>query len=273
VRNNTFNGIEQEFNSEKNSFLLRAPPLFPKRRAAAGHFGITYESLHFRSLQSLTSAERVNRDGESVDDDDDGSEDGEGDGGKNKVPSGSGAPGSNALQGNRDSSLAVDGDHVLAELSGYSVSELLARTTEAVGAISGDLVGKAEEGKKSDDLSRDNNQESNDEDGAKSSDADEEQNLVAEAIKEVEGVGNKEETCSEQCNEHKSLLDLELLVHARSTELGISLLGSPDDLGVGALDVKGLAEHVEVGLRVVVERGCQGGIRCSDTSVRELNLV
>jgi hypothetical protein len=47
VRNNTFNGIEQEFNSGKNSILLRAPPLFPKRRAAAGHFGITYESLHF----------------------------------------------------------------------------------------------------------------------------------------------------------------------------------------------------------------------------------
>ena len=64
VRNNTCNGMEQEFNSEKNSILLRAPPLFPKRRAAAGHFGITYESLHLRSLQSLTSAEGVNGDGE-----------------------------------------------------------------------------------------------------------------------------------------------------------------------------------------------------------------
>ena len=273
MRNNTFNGIEQEFNSEKNSILLRAPPLFPKRRAAAGHFGITYESLHFRSLQSLTSAEGVNRDGEPVDDDDDGGEDSEGDGGKNKVPSGSGAPSSYALQGDGDRSLVVDGNEVLAELSGNRVSELLARATEAVGAVRGDLVGKTEEGKESNDLGGDNNQESDDENGAKSSDSDEEQDLVAEAIKEVEGVGNKEETCSQQCNEHKSLLNLELLVHAGSAKLSIGLLGGPDDLGVGVLDVEGLAKHVEVGLRVVVERGCQGRVRCSHTSVRELDLV
>jgi hypothetical protein len=262
VRNNTFNGIEQEFNSEKNSILLRAPPLFPKRRAAAGHSGITYESLHFRSLQSLTSAEGVNGDGEPVDDDDDGGQDGQGDGGKNKVPSGSGAPGSNALKSGKDAGLIADGKGVHTELSGHSVRELLARTGEAVGAVRGNLVGKTEEGKKSDDLGRHNNQERDDEDGAKSSDADKEQDLVAEAVKEVEGVGNKEETRGEQSNENKSLLDLELLVHVGGAELSISLLGGPDDLVVvGSLDVDGLAEHVEVGLRVVVESGRKGSVR------------
>ena len=273
MRNNTFNGIEQEFNSEKNSILLRAPPLFPKRRAAAGHFGITYESLHFRSLQSLASAEGVNGDGEPVDDDDDGSENSEGNSGQNEVPAGSGAPASNLLKGNSDRRFGADDKSGLAELGGHGVSELLARAAEAVGAVRRDLVGKAEEGKEGDDLRGNNDQESDDEDGAKSSDSNKEQDLVAEAVKKVEGVGNKEETRSEQRNEHKSLLDLELLVHIASTELSIGLLSGPDDLGVGALNVDGLAEHVEVGLRVVVERGCQGGIRSGDTSVRELDLV
>ena len=119
VRNNTFNGIEQEFNSEKNSILLRAPPLFPKRRAAAGHSGITYESLHFRSLQSLASAEGVNGDGEPVDDDDDGSEDSEGNSGQNEVPAGSGAPVGNLLKRDNSCRFGADGKSGLAELSGH----------------------------------------------------------------------------------------------------------------------------------------------------------
>ena len=135
-----------------------------------------------------------------VDDDDDGGQNGEGDGGKNEEPAGSGAPTSDVLQGDGDGSLGADGDVLLAELGGHGVRELLARAAEAVGAVRGDLVGKAEEGKEGDDLRGNNDQESDDEDGAKSSDSNKEQDLVAEAVKKVEGVGNKEETRSEQRN-------------------------------------------------------------------------
>ena len=207
-----------------------------------------------------------------VDDDDDGGQNAEGDGGKNEEPAGSGAPASDVLQGDGHGSVGADGDVLLAELGGHGVGELLARAAEAVGVVAGDLVGQAEEGKEGNDLRGDDDQKSDDEEGAESGDADEEEDLVAEGIKEVQGVGNKEKTRDEQGDEHERLLDLELLVHVGRAELSIGVLGGANNLGVGGLGLNGLAVHVEIGLRVVVEGRRQGGVGGGDASVRVLDL-
>jgi len=151
-------------------------------------------------LQSLTDGDRVNRDGELVDDNDDAEEDGHWDAGKVKVPSFHGSP---AAVDSSSASNTSDGGSSDIRLG--AVGDAVAITLGALWVVVVEGEVDSKESKEGNDQGTQDHSSNSEESNAKHVHAEHEQKLVADGAGKAHHKEDREDTGEDQSNENEGL--------------------------------------------------------------------
>jgi len=161
-----------------------------------------------QNLQSLTRADRVDGDGELVEDNKDAKDDGDGDASKNQIPASVGSESDLLadLHGGGDSS---NNNIAGAQILRFVIGETTAITTDASGLIIRERVGNSEETEESNDHGDEDEKGNSQKNNTENVHAGREEETVAERVGKAENKEDGDETREDQSNQHESLNELE----------------------------------------------------------------